>query len=196
VEIHQVLSDENRKVHTLVWCTNIHLLVLNFAPYQFRGLNEEDEETTTTTSTIDDVRNSGLITEVTDESETITPFRIHQEEEENADEDRRRNRRACHATYLPYIQNGMVRIELEKLIPNQHWDNLDLLRPKPLPLPSSLSTSSSTNHSSNNTTTMQQARNWLHVIVYSATVTTTTIEPDDAAAPVAANDIAVDDTAP
>jgi SHQ1 protein len=45
---------------------------------------------------------------------------------------------------------------------------------------------------------MQQARNWLHEIVHSETVTTTTttIELDDAAAPVAANDIAVDDTAP
>jgi hypothetical protein len=89
----------------------IYLLVLNFAPYQFRGLNEEDEETTTTTSTIDDVKKSGLITEVTDESETRMSPRIHKEEE-NADEDHRRNRRACHATNLPYIQNGMVRIEL------------------------------------------------------------------------------------
>jgi hypothetical protein len=71
------LSDENRKVHW--YGVPIYLLVLNFASYQFRGLNEEDEETTTITSTIDDVKNSGLIAEGIDESETTTPFRIHVE---------------------------------------------------------------------------------------------------------------------
>jgi hypothetical protein len=200
-EIQVTLSDENRMLHW--YGPPIYLLVLNFAPNQFRALDEEDEETTTITSTIDDVKNSGLITEVTDESETTTPSRIHnEEEEENAENnDHHRNRRAWCATYLPHIQNGMVRIELEKLIPNQHWDNLDLLgklkQPKPLPLASSLSSSSSVNHSSSNTTTMQQARNWLHEIVHSETVTTATIEPDDAAAPFDANDniIADDDTA-
>jgi hypothetical protein len=138
-EIQVTLSDENRM---LQWYgPPIYLLVLNFAPYQFRALDEEDEESTTiTTSTINDVKNSGLITKVTDESETTTPCRLRDddaEEEENAeDNDHHYNRRACRATYLPHIQNGMVRIKLEKLIPNQHLDNLDLLgklkQPKPL----------------------------------------------------------------
>jgi hypothetical protein len=34
---------------------------------------------------------------------------------------------ACHESYLPHIDNGVIRIELEKRIPHQHWENLDLL---------------------------------------------------------------------
>jgi SHQ1 protein len=91
-EIQLTLTDRNRQLHW--YAPPIYLLVLNFAPYQFRSIEEEDDD---------------LVAVGEDQQETAT------------------TNSACHASYLPHIDNGVIRIELEKRIPQQHWENLDLL---------------------------------------------------------------------
>ena len=85
-EIELTLTNDGSELHW--YAPPIYLLRLNFAPYQFRSMEEEEEEET------------------------------------------------CHASYLPHIENGVIRIQLEKLVPQQHWENLDLLgqwKPPPPP---------------------------------------------------------------
>jgi protein SHQ1 len=87
-EIQLTLTDADRQLHW--YAPPIYLLRLNFAPYQFRSIEEEE-----------------IVNEDTNET-TVT-------------------RTACQASYLPHIDHGVIRIQLEKRIPEQHWENLDLL---------------------------------------------------------------------
>lgn len=86
-----VLTDNDTVLHFA--SPPVYLLVLNFAPHQFK--NDQDE-------------NYGTASCTEAESSSCTTAAIT-------------------ATFLPAINNGTIRIELEKLQAGMHWENLDFL---------------------------------------------------------------------
>jgi SHQ1 protein len=119
-EIQISLSHHNTTLH--FYCPPIYLLVLNFAPYQFRNLENDDDDG----ADIDVVEweeehpaenGTNVVETNATISTTITPVKQHQQQQQQH-----------RATYLPHVQNGMIQLIFEKHVHCQyHWENLDLL---------------------------------------------------------------------
>ena len=119
-EIQISFSNDETTVH--FYCPPIYLLVLNFAPYRFRNVEDEECEEGDNEEEWDEHQNheipsdsdptttSTSITATTSVTPTGTPQRHHR------------------AKYLPHVQNGIIQLILEKHLDHQeHWPDLDLL---------------------------------------------------------------------